>query len=140
MQIEQIEQKGFFQKAKISGGQEHAAIDREWEKQVKKADVVTGSVPMTQTVTYAKPEQEQESVSQEIQNSVAGKDAVQMKNEMVVGANRSSSEHVRAIEEDGFSLPDTDIIPIVLRCGARNRSCSGNIFLTFSVRLRITVS
>ena len=113
MQIEQIEQKGFFQKAKISGGQEHAAIDREWEKQVKKADVVTGSVPMTQTVTYAKPEQEQESVSQEIQNSVAGKDAVQMKNEMLVGVRTSTSEHLQAMEEDGFSLPDTDIHTIV---------------------------
>ena len=111
MQIDQIEQKGIFRQAQVTGGKE-SAPDRK-ETRTKKADVVTGSVPVTQTVTYIKPEQEQSLAIQDIQNSAATKDAVQMKNEMVVGANTTTPESARELEEDGFSLPDTDIHSVV---------------------------
>ncbi|MGN0336478.1 MAG: DUF6240 domain-containing protein [Lachnospiraceae bacterium] len=114
MQIDQIEKKGIFRQAQISGGQENDLPVRETQqKQEKRADVVTGSVPVTQTVTYAKPEQEQNTAFSEIKNCAAAKDAVQMKNEMIVGANTSTPESGRALEEDGFSLPDTDIHTVV---------------------------
>ena len=114
MQIDQIEKKGIFLQAQISGGQENDLPVRETQqKQEKRADVVTGSVPVTQTVTYAKPEQEQNTAFSEIKNCAAAKDAVQMKNEMIVGANTSTPESGRALEEDGFSLPDTDIHTVV---------------------------
>lgn len=112
MQIEQIEKKGIFQQTQVSGGGNgnHTSV-RETEKHQKRPDIVTGSAPVTQTVTYTKPEQE--SAFEAIKDSAAVKDAVQMKNEMVVGANKSTPEHVNALEEDGFSLPDTDIHTIV---------------------------
>lgn len=113
MQIEQVEQKGIFRQAQVTGGQGGDTAVREAEKREKRADVVTGSVPVTQTVTYAKPDQEQGATFEDIKNSAAVKDAVQMKNEMVVGANTSSPESVRALEDDGFSLPDTDIHSVV---------------------------
>lgn len=112
MQIEHIEQKGIFKHAKVSGGQELAAVDKK-DQQIKKQDILTGSVPVTQAVTYQKPEQEPETVFQEIKNNASGKDAVQMKNEMLVGADTSSPESVKEMEKDGFSLPDTDIHTVV---------------------------
>lgn len=113
IEVNKIEKKGIFRQAQVTGGQEQEASVRETQKHKKCANVVTGSVPATQTVTYEKPETAQGSVFEDIKNSAALKNAVQMKNEMVVGANRSSSEHVRAMEEDGFSLPDTDIHTVV---------------------------
>ena len=113
MQIEQVEQKGIFRQAQVTGGQGNNAVDREVEKRAKKTDVVTGSAPVMQTVTYTKPDQEQETAFEDIKNSAAGKNAVQMKNEMIVGANTSTPESVQAMEEDGFSLPDTDIHSVV---------------------------
>lgn len=112
MQIDQIEKKGIFSQAQVVGGtQGNDASVRETEKHRERPDIVTGSAPVTQTVTYTKPEQE--SVFEEIKDRVAAKDAVQMKNEMVVGANKSTPEHANALEEDGFSLPDTDIHTVV---------------------------
>ena len=99
MQIDQIEKKGMFRQAQVSGGQGNDLPVRETQqKQEKRADVVTGSVPVTQTVTYAKPEQEQNTSFSEIKNCAAAKDAVQMKNEMIVGANTSTPESGRALE------------------------------------------
>ena len=109
MQIDQIEQKGIFRQAQVTGGKEKPSDDK--EIQAKKADVVTGSAPVMQTVTYTKPEQ---SLGvQDIQDCAATKDAVQMKNEMVMGANTSTPESARQLEENGFSLPDTDIHSVV---------------------------
>ena len=111
MQIDQIEQKGIFRQAQVTGGKESTQDHK--ELRAEKADVVTGSVPAMQTVTYKKPEAEQSPAIQDIQNSAAARDAVQMKNEMVVGANTSTPESARQLEEDGFSLPDTDIHSVV---------------------------
>ena len=113
MQIEQVEQKGIFRRAQVTGGQGSEPAIRETGKHMKKADVMTGSAPVTQAVTYTKPEQEQDTAFGDIKDSVAGKDAVQMKNEMLVGANTSAPESVRAMEEDGFSMPDMDIHTVV---------------------------
>ena len=113
MQIEQIEKKGMFQQAQVSGGQGNDTSVREAEKRPKRTDIVTGSVPVTQTVTYTKPEQEQDTAFADIKNSASVKDAVQMKNEMLVGANTTTPKHAHALEEDGFSLPDTDIHTVV---------------------------
>lgn len=112
MQIDQIEKKGIFSQTQVvGGGQGNDTSVRETEKRRERPDIVTGSVPVTQTVTYSKPEQE--TAFETIKESAAAKDAVQMKNEMVVGANKSTPEHAKALEEDGFSLPDTDIHTVV---------------------------
>lgn len=112
-QIEQMEPKGIFRQAQISGGQGHEQAVRESDSKARKADILTGSVPATQVVTYAKPEQEQGATVTDVMNSAAGLDAVQMKNEMVVGANSTTPVHARKMEEDGFSLNDTDIHSVV---------------------------
>ena len=101
MQIEHIEQKGIFKHAKVSGGQELAAVDKK-DQQIKKPDILTGSVPITQAVTYQKPEQEPETVFQEIKNNANGKDAVQMKNEMLVGADTSSPKSVQEMDDNTY--------------------------------------
>lgn len=113
MQIEQVEQKGIFRQAQVTGGQGSDAGVREAEKKVKKPDVVTGSAPNVHPVTYKKPEQEHSDAFEDIRNSAATKDAVQMKNEMVVGANSATPETMHEMEKDGFSLPDTDIHTVV---------------------------
>ena len=113
MQIEQLEQKGIFHQAHVSGSRKINDTGGEAEACVKKADILTGSVPAPQTVTYEKPMPEQETVFGEIKSSAAGKNAVQMKNEMIVGADTSTPQSVQKMEEDGFSLPDTDIHAVV---------------------------
>lgn len=120
MQIEQMKTKGLLQHAHIGGAQEPTPYETGvYQKPKAKPGagakgIVTGSAPQTKSVTYTKPEQEEEaSVFDEIQNEAAGKDAVLMKNEMVVGANKTTPEQVEELEEDGFSLPDTDIKTIV---------------------------
>lgn len=112
MQIEQVGKKGMFQQAQVLGEQGGPAV-RDAEKQVKKEGVVTGSVPVTQTVTYARPDQEQGANFEDIKHMAETKDAVQTKNAMVVGANTSTPESVQELEEDGFSLSDTDIHTVV---------------------------
>lgn len=112
MQIEHIEQKGIFKQAKVSSGQEQAAVEKK-DSHVKKPDILTGSVPVMQTVTYQKPELEQEGLLEDIKNSAAQKNAVQMKNEMLVGAGTTSKQAAQEMEQDGFSLPDTDIHTVV---------------------------
>lgn len=112
MQIEQVGKKGMFRQAQVLGEQGGAAV-RDAEKQVKKEGVVTGSVPVTQTVTYTRPDQEQGANFEDIKQMAETKDAVQTKNAMVVGANASTPESVRELEEDGFSLSDTDIHTVV---------------------------
>lgn len=112
MQIEQIGKKGMFQQTQVIGEQGGASV-RDAEKHVKTEGVVTGSVPVTQTVTYAKPDQEQGADFEDIKQMAETKDAVRTKNAMVVGANISTPESVQALEEDGFSLSDTDIHAVV---------------------------
>jgi hypothetical protein len=108
MQIEQIERRGMFQQAGIIDGKSHTE-----EKTEKSSEIFAGSVLKTATVTYGKPQSEQGATIEDIQNSAETKDAVQMKNEMVVGANTSTPESVSALKEDGFSLEDTDIHTVV---------------------------
>lgn len=112
MQIEQVGKKGMFQQAQVLGEQGRTAV-HDAEKHVKKEGVVTGSVPVTQTVTYPRPDQEQGATFEDIKHMAETKDAVQTKNAMVVGANVSTPESVKALEEDGFSLSDTDIHAVV---------------------------
>ena len=73
MQIEQLEQKGMFRQAHVSGSRKMNETGGEAEACVKKADILTGSVPVPQTVTYERPVQEQETVFEEIKSSAAGK-------------------------------------------------------------------
>lgn len=111
MQIEQVEHRGLFSQAQVTGAK--AAEAYEPEKSSAAGGVAVGSAPQTQAVTYRKPEQEQGATVQDIMNQAAAQDAVQMKNEMVVGANTATPESAQAMEEDGFSLRDTDIHTVV---------------------------
>lgn len=116
MQIEQqsaVNAKGIFGKAHVSSGYEAEVRRNETQPQAA-SGIVRGSAPQTQAVTYGKPEAEQgKAILEEIRIDAASKDAVQQKNEMVVGVNKTSAKHADEIENDGFSLPDTDIHTIV---------------------------
>ncbi len=116
MQIEQqsaVNAKGIFGKAHVSSGYEAEVRRNETQPQAA-SGIVRGSAPQMQAVTYGKPETEQgKAILEEIRIDAASKDAVQQKNEMVVGVNKTSAKHADEIENDGFSLPDTDIHTIV---------------------------
>lgn len=114
MQVEQLDAKGIFRKAQVSGA--HETEPRQTEEKTRSAaqGIVRGSAPETQTVTYGRPEKDQgKAVIEGIKIDAASKDAVQQKNEMVVGVNKMTPKHADEIENDGFSLPDTDIHTIV---------------------------
>ena len=113
MQIEQLEQRGIFAQAQVSAEKESGPRPREAEKAAGISGIVRGSAPQTKSVTYRKPDNGQGVDAQDIMNQAAAQDAVQMKNEMVVGANSTGSAHAGAMEEDGFSLKDTDIHTVV---------------------------
>lgn len=117
MQIEQqsaVNAKGIFGKTHVSGGYESQVHQTDTPHQAATQGIVRGSAPQTQTVTYGRPEAEQgKAILEEIRNDAASKDAVQQKNEMVVGVNKTTAKHADEIENDGFSLPDTDIHTIV---------------------------
>ncbi len=113
MQIEQLEKRGIFAQAQVSGAKSSEPQAHETEKNADISGILRGSAPQTQTVTYQKPENEQETGFQDIMDQASAQDAVQMKNEMVVGANTTTPERAQAVEEDGFSLRDTDIHTVV---------------------------
>ena len=110
IQVKQIERRGLFQNTQISDGHTGEKVT-ESEKRGETGAIRRGSAPQLQAVTYMKPDQG--AGIEEIQMQAATKDAVQMKNEMVVGVNKSSTETVQGMEEDGFSLDSTDIQTIV---------------------------
>ena len=123
MQIEQngaINAKGIFGKAQVSGGHGSDTHPTEDQTRVASQGIVRGSAPQTQAVTYGRPESDRKQGNapvngaiEEIMIDAASKDAVQQKNEMVVGVNKTTAKHADEIENDGFSLPDTDIHTIV---------------------------
>lgn len=121
MQIEQngaINAKGIFGKAQVSGGYGTDTHSAEDQVRVASQGIVRDSTPQTQTVTYGRPEKDQgrgtaNGAIEEIMLDAASKDAVQQKNEMVVGVHKTTAKHADEIENDGFSLPDTDIHTIV---------------------------
>lgn len=63
--------------------------------------------------TYEKPEKEDKNVLQSIENQASLQTATQMKNEMVVAANTTSTEDAAKVQEDGFSLQSTKIQTVV---------------------------
>lgn len=63
-------------------------------------------------VTYDK-KQKGQATAEDIMAMASGLDAVQMKNAMVTGANTITNEDAKKVEEDGFSLHDTDIKTVV---------------------------
>lgn len=114
MQIEQLEQKGIFAQAQVTGAKGTEPQFQEAKRSADVSGIIRGSAPQTQIVTYQKPEDEPPAAGfEDIMNQAAAQDAVQMKNEMVVGANTSTPERAGAVEEDGFSLRDTDIHTVV---------------------------
>ena len=114
MQVEQLDAKGIFRKAQVSGTREAEPRQTEEKARGTAQGIVRGSAPETQTVTYGRPEKDQgKAVIEEIKIDAASKDAVQQKNEMVVGVNKTTPKHADEMENDGFSLPDTDIHTIV---------------------------
>lgn len=62
--------------------------------------------------TYGKPEKE-ESALEEIKEQASNLDATQMKNEMLFASDHTTGKDVKAMEEDGFSLTDTEIPTVV---------------------------
>ncbi|MBR1391584.1 MAG: hypothetical protein IJ567_09140 [Lachnospiraceae bacterium] len=62
--------------------------------------------------TYGKPEKGETTI-EDIQEQASGKDAVLQKNEMLFAANTTSEKDAAGIEEEGYSLLDSDIHTIV---------------------------
>ena len=66
------------------------------------------------TVTYQRPEQENEGGTfEDIMEQAEDLNATLMKNEMVVAANTTSVSDVKKMDEDGFSLPATEVHTVV---------------------------
>lgn len=62
--------------------------------------------------TYGKPEKE-ENALEKIKEQASNLDATQMKNEMLFASDHTTGKDVKAMEEDGFSLTDTEIPTVV---------------------------
>lgn len=63
--------------------------------------------------TYGKPEQEGGTTLEEIQQQAGDMDAVQRKNEMLFAADHTSEKDAARMEEDGYSLTDSDLHTVV---------------------------
>ncbi len=114
MQVEQLEAKGVFHHAKVSGAGHSGETAAKQAQGSAELPVVGGSAPQTQQVTYGKPKQEQTpSVYDEIKKSASTKDAELSRNEMLFGVRHTRTEDVAQMEEDGFSLPDMEAHAIV---------------------------
>lgn len=62
--------------------------------------------------TYGKPEKDGVTL-EEVQQEISGKDAVQQKNEMLFASQTTSAQDAQKLEEDGYSLLDTEIETVV---------------------------
>ena len=62
--------------------------------------------------TYGKPEKE-ENTLEEIREQASNLDATQMKNEMLFASDHTTGKDAKTMEEDGFSLTDTEIPTVV---------------------------
>lgn len=62
--------------------------------------------------TYGKPEKEGNAL-EKIKEQASNLDATQMKNEMLFASDHTTGKDVKAMEEDGFSLTDTEIPTVV---------------------------
>lgn len=85
----------------VAGTQKH-----EDENKIKRADVVD----MSQT-TYGNPERHQEKVADTFTGEEAS--AMDRYNEMAVISNTASEEDLKKMQEDGFSIEDTDSATII---------------------------
>lgn len=114
MQVEQLEAKGIFRQAKVSGAGHGEAGAVKAAQTGAEPVIVGGSAPQTQQVTYEKPQQEQTpAVFEEIRKSASTKDATLSRNEMLFGVRHTRTDDVAQMEEDGFSLPDMETHAIV---------------------------
>ncbi len=111
-QINKADKNEFFGKAVIIGAGEAGRAGKAAAND--EGAVLAGSAPVSKSVTYRRPEQERAATSiEDIMDSAAGKDAVLMKNEMVVGAQTTTPKRALQLEDEGYSLPDADIHTIV---------------------------
>ena len=112
MQIDQIGKNGIFQNAGIADAAVH---DHKTDEHRVKENDATGiySANLTRNVTYGRPGQQESDSLEDIRQQAQNLDAVQMKNEMVVGANTTTAEDAKQMQDDGFSLSDTDIHTVV---------------------------
>lgn len=91
---------------------ENAAV-REQETSVVRIEKSRKGDAWLEQATYANPAKEEEMSIEDIGQQAGQKDAVQRKNEMLFAADHTSAKDAKAIEEDGFSLNDTEIPTVV---------------------------
>ncbi len=114
MQLDQLDVKGMFQHAQVSGAKESVLHSKKEAAADVMAGIVYGSAPVTQTVTYEKPGREDASMAiSDIRQQASMKDAVQQKNEMLFGVNQMNEKTAQGMSEDGFFVLDTDLPTIV---------------------------
>jgi hypothetical protein len=115
----QIDQTNLTPQAGIAkyvheGGPSISGTDTDWSKKLDSMEVAaTGSVYISDA-TYLRPGQEQEekSVAERI-DSESGQSAQARSNQIAVIANTTSEEDLAKMQEDGYSLTDTDSRTIV---------------------------
>ncbi|MDD6037837.1 MAG: DUF6240 domain-containing protein [bacterium] len=113
MYIEPVETRGSFSNTQIVGSAQEQSVKQSEKKRETGNGIVRASAELTSDVTYGKQGDKKAKSAQDIMDSAGNLDAVQKKNEMVVGANTTDSADVEKLREDGFSLHDTDIHTVV---------------------------
>lgn len=68
---------------------------------------------LLQQATYGKPEKEGGTSLEDIEQQASDMNATQMKNEMLFAADTTSAKDAAAMDEDGFSLHNTDVHTVV---------------------------
>lgn len=113
MYIEPVETRGSFSNTQIVGSAQEQSVKQSEKKSEAGNGVVRASAELTSDVTYGKRGDKKAKSAQDIMDNASNLDAVQKKNEMVVGANTTDRSDVEKLREDGFSLHDTDIHTVV---------------------------
>lgn len=80
----------------------------------KQAEALSESDPVAEVI-YQNPAQQEkkEGTMEDVRQQAQNLDVTQKKNEMVVASNSATPQDCKKMEEDGFSLPDTEIETVV---------------------------
>ena len=83
-----------------------------WQLRIVRIEKDRKADRLLEQPTYGKPEKE-ENALEEIREQASNLDATQMKNEMLFASDHTTGKDAKTMEEDGFSLTDTEIPTVV---------------------------
>lgn len=90
-----------------------AVRDTEKDTSVVRIDKSRKGERWLEQATYGNPSREEETSLEDIAQQAENMDATQKKNEMLFAADHTSAKDAQGMEEDGFSLNDTEIPTVV---------------------------